>query len=1428
MCDLDPNETSRTQNVTLLRDSKDDDTSGARSSTTTRQVDPIERALVTFMYGMAVHFGTIWMVLMLASGSSSSIISSGGGGAKDDAGAGAGADASAHLNNVSQSNDCTSNMSCINTDMLLSTSMDANNDNNNNNSVTNILLLLPWLPTLLLIHEYWIYLQHVNLLANPYCQRLDRQYGIALLRGNQHWAIAGTLTAYWCRESISMFLCLPFITIFTVGTRINYTDTNNTNSNNITAYLVVYSLLYHAFKSQGVRQDALRRYSPTFGIMRTVIDKFYLHSLEETLVTMVRLSFQALDTYVHAMILAQLYNSPFLQQQQQQQQQVQFDPVTLLHRVFGIWVIHAAMNQYFRCSTATLMVQAWYWLTDRSRPTTTTKITAPTTFTNRSTDNGNGNLESSNAATVSDIGNSSSNNGACDTDSELDSSEDSKPGELLLELKSPRASTTGSSMHDGGIGKDFVVRTLLHKGRVPSEFVGMRGAASRGVDAAVRIETRMMILAVVYVFGFGVAPFTILTTDSSSVQEFQWTWTTTLYAWLLFSILCSVDSILFPRSKHDENQTQRSSVTRWGSIRNTMDLAMIVMAVPSSSSYAVKALALLLAVIVTTKSFLRSERWRAPVLIRYAMLGVEGVAKMALAKLIVNRNETVLVWIDAFVCLVWMCVSVTQSSAASIPTKSRVTTKVPDIAFLSHGFELSDVWVFWLLPYSLQERWQRPWWSIPLWPIHYLVGYYVCNWRVRLFGDRWSIFNVDNVNYGGIQMQTWGAAYFARHFFTSPWQVKSNIEAAARHANQSGIKVLCLGGLNKAESINGGGVGVVQALGPHPSVSVVHGNHLTAAAVVETTRQCFGKGAKVFLTGASSKVGWAVAQGLRDEFGYEILCHSTDESRRDIFEKHGFQATSKLSDGTLFSDLWIVGKFDQAAASLMPQGGTAVVFSVQHPFEARKDIRVVEGGTLHMDLSRLDKPRSFTNKLKEHEIYACHAAGIVAAHRIKCGMVERDGTMHEIGPVDPLTMDGWLVDAQKLGISVPIEDPVRASCIESTSKSATVVVVGAGPAGLAVAASLIVRGIPCTVLEEQTNVDAFGSWDQHFSGLEVTTQKRWCELPGLPMSKEDFPSDFVTALDYKRYLQLYSKRFGILIKRGVRVNGIARGGKTAPWIVECNGSGDSIQALAVVVATGMHRIPQRDTSDEVCVKLNRAGIYTVHSTDMKDKVTWEKAMNAAQDGKLCIVGLGNSAADICTAILKSRGSSTTTSNSQSAIHVAIRTVPPVFPRRSGPFHVDTTASIIRWMPSVLQEFTIRLLWRGLPSSVACNKAFPAHLPRWSRVAGRVPVIDKHGQILAGLESGVIVPHGTIENVSSEGVTFKDAVGTGSIGVPIDMVILATGYKDERLIAREDRLNGLFLVGFKNKRLLPLKTIGEEAKQVATDIARNLWLSPSDP
>ena len=673
-------------------------------------------------------------------------------------------------------------------------------------------------------------------------------------------------------------------------------------------------------------------------------------------------------------------------------------------------------------------------------------------------------------------------------------------------------------------------------------------------------------------------------------------------------------------------------------------------------------------------------------------------------------------------------------------------------------------------------------------------------------------------------MQNWVSSHFARHFVTSKRAVKKNIETAARYAESSGVKVLCLGALNKAESLNRGGIGVANALGPDRKLSIIHGNHLTAAAVVQTTRQCFGEKAKVFLTGASSKVGWAVAQALKSRYGYDILCHSTDPSRRQIFRDHGFLAASTLEEGTVFSNLWIVGKYDPAVAKTIPQGSTAIVFAVPHPLQERNDVRVVEGGTLHLDLSKLSHPLKFTNKLAKHEIFACHASGFVAAQRIREGRVDTNGRVDELGKVDHTIMDEWLDDAIKLGFKVPAVRPVDEKTTHphdvtqflSTGRP-PVVIIGGGAAGLAVSASLRRRGVMSIILEEQTEGDKFGSWGKHFSGLEVTSRKKWCSLPGFKISDSIANGEIISGQQYQRYLQLYAARFALDIRRGHRVTNVVCE-DDGNWKVECKESNFEMKCSAVVVATGKNSIPKRDTANNLLKEFQNAGIDAIHTTDLKEPNTWQTAVQAASRGRLCVVGFGNSAADVCRAILEKAERSDIDNDQQPCIHVAARTVPSVFPRSKSFLRLETIGYIMRQLPGPVQEGIIKVGQKIIYECSSIDAAFPSHLPRWTKFNGRVPVVDKKGQLVSAFASGTMIGHGPVTCVSSNGLRFDDGNARNkSTNVGIDLVIMATGYKHTSLIGREDRLNGLYQCGFKCERFLPLISIGEEAESIASEI-----------
>ncbi len=1170
--------------------------------------------------------------------------------------------------------------------------------------------------------------------------------------------------AYWCRESLGMFLCLPFLP-------------NQTGS--LTKYLVLYSLVYHTIKSRGVRQDALCRYSPSFGIMRVVIDKFYLHTTPETILTVARLFSQGLDTWIHHQIIRDiLLEWP---------SDSTASTVRMIHYLFGVWVVHAALNQYFRCSTASVMVQMWYSMTAQKEQPLANKIV------------------------------------------DAFRHQDDKKERILTDEDTEAESVSSMETEDVDIDEDYIVRKLLQPGRVPSEMKGRQGSATDGVDTAVRIETVLVILGLFFILGFQRVPFRALamngiyTRQTSITSRDETLVANVCLAWLLGSLLHGIWALFLRGSNRRLQKRTESNTGRifQRTVANILDLLVLIAAatygLPESG-----VISWYLAVGVTMKSYIQASRIQRSPLFWKGMKLVEFIGKTILARSITNAsNEADHAWLEFSISFAWViwCVFTPTPTPCEIASQrcDSEDDSAADIVFLGHAAELIDCWALWLLPYSLKERWQKPLWAKPLWPLHYLVGWYGCIIRPWVFGDKGSFLCCDDVKYEGIRMQTWTASHFGRHFITHPLNVKQNIEAAARSAKDMGVKVLCLGALNKAESINAGGVGVVKSLGSTSQLSVIHGNHLTAAAVVETTVQCFGQKAKIFLTGASSKVGWAVAQALRDRHGYEVMCHTTDPERRKFFEHKGFPSASKLSDGTLFTQLWIVGKYDPNVSKLIPQNATAVVFSVPHPVVSRPDVRVVEAGTLHMDLSRLDRPRQFTNKLKGHEIFACHAAGLVAVHRLKRDGIKR---VEEIGSVDPNTMDAWLVDAKELGLQVPRVLPFE--CRRSSFRGQLpIVIIGAGPSGLAVAACLKLRNIPAMILETQVDPTQFGSWEHHFTGLEITSQKKWCNLPGFSMfDNKEFPGENITADNYRRYLRLYAARFGLDVRRGMQVDSIEKSSDaSSPWLVRCTSKDSSgvkapeLSAFAVVVATGKHRIPNRNIEDNLASKLSDAKIPFIHTTDLRDGQTWSQVMNAATNGRLAIIGFGNSAADVASAILHKCPAT-------AKVHIAARTVPPVFPRRSSIFRLDTIGYyFVRWLPCWLEEMVIRLSWLVVPSSRSCNAAFPSHLKRWAKVQGRVPVVDKDGTVVSGFRSGRLVGHGPVLQVGPNALVFDDyAHLKNDKCVPVEMVILATGYQHDCLISRQDRLNGLYSCGFGSERLLPIPTMVEDAQQIAKEIA----------
>src|SRR5690606_10987140 len=105
---------------------------------------------------------------------------------------------------------------------------------------------------------------------------------------------------------------------------------------------------------------------------------------------------------------------------------------------------------------------------------------------------------------------------------------------------------------------------------------------------------------------------------------------------------------------------------------------------------------------------------------------------------------------------------------------------------------------------------------------------------------------------------------------------------------------------------------------------------------------------------------------------------------------------------------------------------------------------------------------------------------------------------------------------------------------ERESAALPVLIAGAGPAGLAVAGSLRLRGLSATLIDEAEQVGA--SWRAHYRRLHLHTVKTHSALPGLPFPDE--APRYVPRQGVVDYLEAYARHHAIALQGGHRVQSI--------------------------------------------------------------------------------------------------------------------------------------------------------------------------------------------------------------------------------------------------------------------------------------------------
>jgi cation diffusion facilitator CzcD-associated flavoprotein CzcO len=201
------------------------------------------------------------------------------------------------------------------------------------------------------------------------------------------------------------------------------------------------------------------------------------------------------------------------------------------------------------------------------------------------------------------------------------------------------------------------------------------------------------------------------------------------------------------------------------------------------------------------------------------------------------------------------------------------------------------------------------------------------------------------------------------------------------------------------------------------------------------------------------------------------------------------------------------------------------------------------------------------------------------------------------------------------------------------TESTDVVVIGAGPAGLAVGACLRRAGLDFIILEKERQLGS--SWRRHYERLHLHTIKRYSSLPLLPFPK-DYPRYVPKDLVIK-YLDNYAQHFGLEPRFGEAVRSVHRAEED--WSVETESS--AVRAPSVVVATGYNADPV-SRSDP---KLERFKGKLIHSADYRNAKPF-----AGQS--VLVVGMGNTGAEI--ALDLAEGGARPTISVRNGVHIVPR------------------------------------------------------------------------------------------------------------------------------------------------------------------------------
>jgi len=311
-----------------------------------------------------------------------------------------------------------------------------------------------------------------------------------------------------------------------------------------------------------------------------------------------------------------------------------------------------------------------------------------------------------------------------------------------------------------------------------------------------------------------------------------------------------------------------------------------------------------------------------------------------------------------------------------------------------------------------------------------------------------------------------------------------------------------------------------------------------------------------------------------------------------------------------------------------------------------------------------------------------------------------------------------------------------------------VVVIGAGPGGLAVAAALKGHGHNPLVVDRADRVGS--SWRHHYDRLHLHTPRRWSGLPGYPIPRSF--GRWVARDDVVRYLEAYAAHHRLDLRLGsgvTRIDAVAPSTDGARWAVRLD-DGSTVTADHVVVATGYNHTP---------VEPDWPGLDGFDGEVVLARDYRNGRPYAGRD--VLVVGSGNTGMEIATDLAD---------HGATRVWLAVRTPPHILPRSRMGWPAQGTGILVRRLPPRLVDRVAKVLAVVQEPDLTEFGMPRAGTDLYSRVlVGRVPVQDVG--IVDAIRARRVEPVAAVQSVEGGEVVLAD----GSRVRP-SVVVVATGYR----------------------------------------------------